>query len=203
MDEWFCENKNNWKKEIYKTYIKSGCTGINYHELNDATKFVAKIVNKRKQEYYEQQAKKLSNPKLSTKKFWPILKAISNFKSKVNLFNEFFASECTSSENSNFISNNQAYTTDTKIKSIKFNDDDFIKTIRNLDMNKTHDHDDITIWMIKICDYAIVKPLLMIFKNCISFGEFPDIWKKSSICSIDKKSDKQIINYYRPVMNHE
>ena len=56
--------------------------------------------------------------------------------------------------------------------------------------------------MIKICNYAIVKPLLMIFKNCISFGEFPDIWKKSSICSIDKKSDKQIINYYRPVMNH-
>ena len=141
----FVKTKINWKKGIYKTYIKNGCNGINYHELNDATKFVAKIVNKRKQEYYEQQAKKLSNPKLSTKKFWPILKAISNFKSKVNLFNEFFASECTSSENSNFISNNQAYTTDTKIKSIKFNDDDFIKTIRNLDMNETHDHDDITI----------------------------------------------------------
>ena len=53
--------------------------------------------------------------------------------------------------------------------------------------------------MIKICDYAIVKPLLIIFKNCISFGGFPDTWKKSNICPIDKKNDKQIIQNYRPV----
>ena len=41
----FVKTKINWKKGIYKTYIKNGCNGINYHELNDTTKFVAKIVN--------------------------------------------------------------------------------------------------------------------------------------------------------------
>ena len=35
--------------------------------------------------------------------------------------------------------------------------------------------------MIKICDSAIVKPLSMIYKSCISCDEFPDIWKKSNI----------------------
>ena len=45
----FVKIKINWKNGIYKTYIKNGCTDINYHELVDATKFVTEIVNKRKE----------------------------------------------------------------------------------------------------------------------------------------------------------
>ena len=53
--------------------------------------------------------------------------------------------------------------------------------------------------MFKICDSAIVKPLTILFKNLISQGIFPDNWKKSNICPIHKKGDKQIVNNYRPV----
>ena len=53
--------------------------------------------------------------------------------------------------------------------------------------------------MLKICDSAIVKPLTILFKNCISEGIFPDNWKKSNICPIHKKGDKQIVDNYRPV----
>ena len=28
---------------------------------------------------------------------------------------------------------------------------------------------------------------------------FPDLWKKSNICPIHRKSDKQVISNYRPV----
>ena len=35
------------KEWLYWSY-KSGCTDINYHERNDATKFVTEIVHKRK-----------------------------------------------------------------------------------------------------------------------------------------------------------
>ena len=45
----------------------------------------------------------------------------------------------------------------------------------------------------------IVKPLAIIFKNCIDNGVFPDIWKKSNIIPIHKKGDKQITDNYRPV----
>ena len=45
----------------------------------------------------------------------------------------------------------------------------------------------------------IVKPLSIIFKNCIDNGIFPDIWKKSNIIPIHKKGDKQITDNYRPV----
>ena len=53
--------------------------------------------------------------------------------------------------------------------------------------------------MLKICDSAIVKPLTTLFKNCISQCIFLDNWKKSDICPILKKGDKQIANNYRPV----
>lgn len=41
---------------------------------------------------------------------------------------------------------------------IKFSNNDIIKVIRNLDMNKANGHDDITVQVITICDSAIVKP---------------------------------------------
>ena len=46
---------------------------------------------------------------------------------------------------------------------------------------------------------VIVEPLSIIFSNCINQSLFPDIWKKSNICPIHKKGDKQIIKNYRPV----
>ena len=38
--------------------------------------------------------------------------------------------------------------------------------------------------MIKICDKTIVKPLSVIYKNCIDSGIFPDLWKKSNIVPV-------------------
>ena len=46
--------------------------------------------------------------------------------------------------------------------------------------------------MIKICDKAIIKPLLMIYKNCIDTDIFPDIWNKCNIVPVHKKEDKQL-----------
>ena len=63
--------------------------------------------------------------------------------------------------------------------------------------------------MLKLCDLAIVRPpsleivrppsLEIIFRNCVNQSTFSDIWKKLNICPIHKKSDKQLINNYRPV----
>ena len=59
--------------EFAKPKQKYGCPDINYYDLNGPTKFVTEIVNKRKQEYYDQLAKKLNNPKTITKTCWSIL----------------------------------------------------------------------------------------------------------------------------------
>ena len=73
------------------------------------------------------------------------------------------------------------------------------KIIRSLNNNKAHGHDNISFRMIKICDEAIVKPLSIIYKNCIDNGIFPNLWMKSSIVPVHKKGDKQLLQNYRPV----
>ena len=86
-----------------------------------------------------------------------------------------------------------------KICSVKLGNKDVINVIKALDPCKAYGYDDMSLKMLKICDSAIVKPLTILFKNCISEGIFSDNWKKSNICPIHKKGDKQIVDNYRPV----
>ena len=51
--------------------------------------------------------------------------------------------------------------------------------IQNLDPNKAHGHDKISICMIKICGKSVCKPLNLIFNRCIDTDSFPLEWKKS------------------------
>ena len=69
---------------------------------------------------------------------------------------------------------------------INFTDDNILKIIRSLNINKAHGYD-ISIRMITICDKAILEPLSIIYKNCIDTRVFPDSWKKSNIVLVHKK----------------
>ena len=44
---------------------------------------------------------------------------------------------------------------------------------RNLDSNKAHGHDMISIGMLKLCGYSICKRLELIFKTCLRNVRFP------------------------------
>ena len=58
------------------------------------------------------------------------------------------------------------YLTDNCLSSVSFSQDNTAKIIRNLDPNKAHGHDNISIHMLKIYGSSIYKPLEMIFKQC-------------------------------------
>ena len=91
------------------------------------------------------------------------------------------------------------YNSAARLTSIKFDNNDILKIIRSLNINKAHGHDDISVRMIKMCDESLVQPLSLIFRGCIDTGIYPDTWKKSNIVPVHKKGDKQIVNNYRPV----
>ena len=126
-------------------------------------------------------------------------KLVTDFKEKARLFNEFFASKCTPITNDSSLPSLLNLNLTSKLSVINFTDDDILKIIRSLNINKAHGHDDISIRMIKICDKAILEPLSIIYKNCIDTGIFPDSWKKSNIVPVHKKGDKQLLENYRPV----
>ena len=104
--------------------------------------------------------------------------------------------QCTPLINDSEIPDEISFVTSERLSSVIFDDQDIIKIIRALNENKAHGHDDISIHIIKICDSSIVKPLSLIFKNCISCGIFPEVWKKSNVIPTYKKGDKQLINNY-------
>ena len=52
--------------------------------------------------------------------------------------------------------------------------------------------------MLKLSKKSILKPLKLIFENCLRTRLFPDQWKKANVL-IHKKGDKQLIENYRGV----
>ena len=77
------------------------------------------------------------------------------------------------------------------MKDLKVENDDTLKLIRSLNIQEAHGPDDISIRMIKICDSVLVKPLWLIFQNCLNCSTFPDFWKKSKICPVHKRMTKK------------
>ena len=122
----YVKGKIKWKNQLYKTYAKNRYKCNDYFQLQEATNVVSQVVSNRKQEYYNNIALKLNNSKTSAKTYWSILKTfyngkkipvippllinnklVSNFKTKANHFNIFFASHCTPLDNNSKIPGNQ------------------------------------------------------------------------------------------------
>ena len=175
------------------------------------------MILERKEKYYNHLSMKLNNPNTSAKTYWSILKSfyngskvplippllvnnqiVSDFTKKTNIFNDFFALQCTPLNNSSVLPAKVTFKTQSRLNSICFEEDDILKIITNLNVDKAHGHD-ISIRMLKICDSVVVEPLSLIFKNCIDCGIFPNLWKKSHIIPTHKKNYKRCINNYRPV----
>ena len=163
-------------------------------------------------------SKKLIDPATSAKTYWSILKTLLNskkilcihplfhqgkyvtdFKKKAKLFNSFFAKQCSIIQNSSKLPLTLNKKTKNSISSITFNNNDIATIICSFDPNKTHGYDMISIRMLKICDKSICKPLELIFQSCIKQGKFPNEWKMANVVPVYKKSDKQILQNYRPL----
>ena len=97
----------------------------------------------------------------------PILtenKLEADFFERVNYFSNFFDSKCTPLSNSSSSPSSLNLETEDRLTSINLSDNDTLKIIRSLDINKTHGHDDIFVRMVKVYDDAMKKPLSIIYK---------------------------------------
>ena len=84
---------------------------------------------------------------------------ITDIKTKANIFNKFFAEQCTPLKNDSVLPSNQMFLTQSRLGTINFNENKMLKIIRALNIHKAHGHDDISIRMIQICDRTLIKPL--------------------------------------------
>ena len=112
---------------------------------------------------------------LSLKAYWSILKTflnkklpcippiyhnnnyITDLKEKTQIFNNFFAKQCMLVENTTKLPGNFFKRTNNLLSTILFTKDVIAKIIKNLNPNKAHGFDMISIHTIKICNDSILK----------------------------------------------
>ena len=161
---------------------------------------------------------KLNDPLTSPKTYWSILKRflnnrkipallpvlvnvdiITNFSEKPNLFHKICADQCTPLNNLNKLP--LLYLkTDKKMCNLSINKNDASVIIRNLDPNKSHGWDNLSVRMTKLCGDSLIFPLKCIFERAHQEDKYPDCWEKAFVVPVhQKKGSKSLIKNYRPV----
>ena len=197
----FILNKN--KNIVYKSYRNSK-NNSNTHYLRRLKVLQKDLHNANelsKLNYYSWITYKLTHVQKNTKVYWTLLKRffnnkkiplippllhgneyVTDFKKKAELFNSFFAKQCSLISNSSELPLNLHYTTEKHLNILNFTDNDTEKIMQNVDPNKVHGHDKISICLIKMFGKSVCKPLQLIFSQCFDTGSFSLEWKKSQ-CS--------------------
>ena len=102
----------------------------------------------------------------------------------------FFAKQCSLIKNGSKLPPRIHFLTDKGLSKIKFVSNDILKIIHNLNSNKVHGHDKISIRMLKIFGDSLYRPLELIFNECLANGIFTSDWKKGNIVPVHKKNEK-------------
>ena len=133
------------------------------------------LIETLQQEYFSKITQKLSVPNTRSTTYCSVLKSIltdkrgpcihpilhvnkvmTNFREKAELFNSYFANQCILITNTSELPTNCESLTDKSLSNISFTDNDLNhvgKIIKGLDSNKTHDHDMMSIGILKICGF--------------------------------------------------
>ena len=169
--------------------------------------------------YLEKQKSLLSDPNLSTKKYWSVVKQIQGSKVKHNiptlidngksyttslekaeLLNNYFAEQSNlPPPGTNYHLPTFHYTTDSRLEHIKFTENDVSKVLETLPLNKAHGFDGISNRLLRMCNASLSKPLSVLYQLSMDNGSFPLCWKCANVSSIYKKCEDYIKSNYRPI----
>ena len=127
-------------------------------------------------------------------------KFIAGFKENSETFNSSFAKQRSLIDNWSTLLSLFPLIKGKTLSDVDFLIVDVQNIISNLDSNKVHGDNMISIRWLKLRDKSICKPLNIIFKSCLTQGLFPSEWKeiKSRTNSQKKKKSKPFKNC-RPV----
>ena len=158
-----------------------------------------------KERFYNEIVNKLNDTQKNAKAYWSLIKMflnnkkiplipplyydnrfITDFKEKAELFNSFFSKQCSLISNNSSLPNYINYTTEKRLSTVALSVEAIGKIIQNLDSNKAHGHDNISIRMLKICGKSIYKPPEINFRQVLLTGETLFLFTKKVTSKISK-----------------
>ena len=99
-------------------------------------------------------------------------KDVTDFKEKTEIFNSFFAEQCSLMNYSSKLPSTFFKISEKFISSMSYSSNDIAQIIRDLDLNV------ISICMLKMCGESVSKALEIILKSCIEKGQPLIKWKQ-------------------------
>ena len=110
--------------------------------------------------------------------------------------NDFFSKQCQPIPNSSTFPSIKSFETSNRLSTVDIDSKKILKLMQSLNSNKAHGHDGISIRMLKIFGPSVIKPLSLLFNNCLRDCVFLSDWKKGNV---HEKGNKQLVSNYRPV----
>ena len=147
------------ENQFYKRFIPSYKSLLYINQFKALQEKLSFLTEKSKNSYYSKLSQKLSNKGTSSKAYWSILKTFLNdkkipyippvlhnnkfvisFKEKAELFNTFFAEQCSLPNNNSELPNSLLFLAEKRLSNVQILNENIIKIINNLDPNKAHGH---------------------------------------------------------------
>ena len=89
--------------------------------------------------------------------------------------------------------------TDQKLSFLNICEDDIFAVIENLNSNKSHGWNALSIKMIKSCRKSIAYLLKVMIEAFLLGGEFPECWESANVVPAHLKENKNLVENYRPI----
>ena len=82
---------------------------------------------------------------------------------------------------------------------LSINESNISTIFSNLDPNKSHGWDNLSVRIIKLCGDSLIYPSNCIFKGALQEGKYPDCWKKENVAPVHKKESSSLLKNYTPI----
>ena len=142
--------KNVAINDFHKKFVLPFCNTGNLFMFNNLQNQLIQSIHTAKQKHFNKISKKLCDPLISTKCYWSLLKAILNekkvpcippifnnnkyvtdFKEKSEIFNFFFANQCSLIPNKSILPSQLKLLTEHTLTSCDFSETDILQIINN------------------------------------------------------------------------
>ena len=171
---------------------------------------VIKVMREARKDYLQK-----LNP-LNTRQFWKTIKYLKKEQStlptlqhehafaesnqeKANMLNQYF-SMCFNKAVPPLSSSGSSHFPLTECSDdLLCSEDEILNDIISLDVNKASGPDGISPIMLKRTAHSIAPSLTALFNISIRLGQFPELWKTSSVVPIPKSSSHKEASNYRPI----